>query len=93
MTSASRKRICIIGAGASGMSAAYALGRHPERFEVTVLEKEDCAGGMATSIGIDDQKFGAGYINDGVQGCSPAFANTMRMFRMLGFEPTEVGMQ
>ena len=93
MTTNNRKRVCIVGAGASGMSAAYALSRHPERYEVTVFEKESCAGGMATSIGIDDRKFGADYINDGVQGCSPAFANTMRMFRMLGFEPTEVGMQ
>ena len=75
------------------MSAAYALSRHPDRFEVTVFDKEAVAGGMATSIDIDPAKYGASYINDGVQGCSPAFANTMRMFRMLGFEPTEVGMQ
>ncbi|KAI0074371.1 FAD/NAD(P)-binding domain-containing protein [Panus rudis PR-1116 ss-1] len=88
-----RKRVCIVGAGASGMSAAYALSRHPDKFEVTVFEKAGFAGGMATSIDIDSDKYGASYINDGVQGCSPAFANTMRMFRMLGFEPTEVGMQ
>ena len=87
------QRICIVGAGASGMSAAYALSRHPDKYEVTVYDKESVAGGMATSISIDAEKYGASYINDGVQGCSPAFANTMRMFRMLGFEPTEVGMQ
>ncbi|KAJ3554515.1 hypothetical protein NM688_g3070 [Phlebia brevispora] len=88
-----RQRVCIVGAGASGMSAAYALSLHPDRYEVTVYDKEPVAGGMATSIDIDSNKYGASYINDGVQGCSPAFANTMRMFRMLGFEPTEVGMQ
>ena len=75
------------------MSAAYALSRHPDRYHVTVYDKEAVAGGMATSISVDTDKYGASYINDGVQGCSPAFANTMRMFRMLGFEPTEVGMQ
>ncbi|KAI0745541.1 FAD/NAD-P-binding domain-containing protein [Earliella scabrosa] len=48
---------------------------------------------MATSIDIDASKYGADYINDGVQGCSPVFANTLRMFRMLGFEATEVDMQ
>ena len=75
------------------MSAAYALSRHPERYQVTVFDKEEVAGGMATSIDIDPSKFGASYINDGVQGCSPAFANTIRMFKQLGFECTEVGMQ
>ena len=74
------------------MSAAYALSQHPDRYEVTVYDKESVAGGMATSIDIDS-KYGASYINDGVQGCSPAFANTIRMSKILGFVPTEVGMQ
>ncbi|TCD68068.1 hypothetical protein EIP91_011613 [Steccherinum ochraceum] len=87
------KRVCIVGAGASGMSAAYALSKHPEKYLVTVFDKESVCGGMATSVDIDSEKYGAAYINDGVQGCSPAFANTIRMFRMLGFEATEVGMQ
>ncbi|THH29953.1 hypothetical protein EUX98_g4241 [Antrodiella citrinella] len=90
---ATPKRVCVVGAGASGMSAAYALSKHPEKYQVTVFDKEILAGGMATSLDIDAGKYGATYINDGVQGCSPAFANTLRMFRMLGFEPTEVGMQ
>ena len=93
MTSNVRQRVCIIGAGASGMSAAYALSQHPDRYDVTVYDKESVAGGMATSIALDASKYGASYINDGVQGCSPVFANTLRMFRMIGFEPTEVGMQ
>lgn len=75
------------------MSAAYALSRHPEKYQVTVFDKQEVAGGMATSIDIDSVKYGAAYINDGVQGCSPVFANTLRLFRMLGFEATEVGMQ
>lgn len=87
------KRVCIVGAGASGMSAAYAFSRHPDKFQVTVFDRQTVSGGMATSIDIDAEKYGASYINDGVQGCSPVFANTLRMFRMIGFEPTEVGMQ
>lgn len=59
-----RKRVCIVGAGASGSSAAYALSRHPDEFEVTVFDKEAVAGGMATSIDIDAAKYGASYIND-----------------------------
>ena len=87
------KRVCIVGAGASGMAAAYALSKHPDKFAVTIFDKEPVPGGMATSINIDPSKYGATYINDGVQGCSPAFANSLRMFRTLGFEATEVGMQ
>jgi predicted NAD/FAD-binding protein len=86
-------RVCIVGAGSAGMAAAYALSRHPDRFHVTVFDKQKDAGGMATSISIDSARYGADYINDGVQGCSPAFANTINMFHRLGYEPTEVGMQ
>ncbi|EMD32158.1 hypothetical protein CERSUDRAFT_119132 [Gelatoporia subvermispora B] len=93
MASVKPVRVCIVGAGASGMSAAYALSRHPDRYQVTVFDKAPLTGGMATSIDIDADKYGAAYINDGVQGCSPVFANTLCMFRMLGFEATEVGMQ
>ncbi|KAK1926729.1 FAD/NAD(P)-binding domain-containing protein [Papiliotrema laurentii] len=88
-----KKRVCVVGAGASGMSAAYSMSLDPEKFEVTVFDKEKEAGGMATSIKIDAEKYGAGYINDGVQGCSPQFYNTIRMFDILGFKPTPVGMQ
>lgn len=93
VASTTPKRVCIVGAGASGMAAAYALSRHPDRFQVTVYDKQNVAGGMATSLEIDANAYGASYINDGVQGCSPVFANTLRMFRMLGFEASEVGMQ
>jgi protoporphyrinogen oxidase len=71
-----KTRVCIVGAGAAGMSCAYALSKHPEKYEVTVFDKKSEAGGMATSISIDSKRYGASYINDGVQGCSPAFANT-----------------
>jgi protoporphyrinogen oxidase len=58
------KRIAIVGAGAAGMAAAYALSRQPDRFAVTVFDKEDHPGGMATSIEIDKEMYGAGYVND-----------------------------
>lgn len=32
------------------MSAAYAMSLDPEKFEVTVFDKEEEAGGMATSV-------------------------------------------
>ncbi|EUC61602.1 flavin containing amine oxidasedehydrogenase, putative [Rhizoctonia solani AG-3 Rhs1AP] len=88
-----KTRVCIVGAGASGMSCAYALGKHPDKYQVTIFDKQPEAGGMATSIPIDAGRYGASYINDGVQGCSPAFANTIKMFKLLGYECTKVGMQ
>ncbi|KAG8710726.1 hypothetical protein FRC11_004189 [Ceratobasidium sp. 423] len=88
-----KTRVCIVGAGASGMSCAYALGKHPDKYAITIFDKQSEAGGMATSIPIDAERYGASYINDGVQGCSPAFANTIKMFKLLGYECTKVGMQ
>lgn len=76
-----------------GMSAAFAFSQHPDKFEVTLFERSSYAGGMATSVDIDSEKYGASYINDGVQGASPVFHNTYAMFDRLGFKSSEVGMQ
>lgn len=86
-------RVPIVGAGAAGLSAAYALSKHPDKFTVTVFEKEPVAGGMANSMNVDSTQCGASYINDGVQGCSSAFANTLCIFRDLGYPPEKVDMQ
>jgi len=75
------------------MSAAYALSQHPEKFAVTLYERSASAGGMATSVDIDAAKYGAAYINDGVQGASPVFHNTYAMFDELGFAASDVDMQ
>ena len=86
-------RVAIVGAGAAGLSAAYAFSKHPDKFIVVVFEQEHVTGGMASSMDIDTNLCGASYINDGVQGCSPAFANTLRIFRELGYPPQKVDMQ
>lgn len=52
MTS-NKKKILIVGCGAAGVAAAYALGQHPEKFEVTIWDKNSLAGGVATSEHID----------------------------------------
>ncbi|KAF9534035.1 FAD/NAD-P-binding domain-containing protein [Crepidotus variabilis] len=86
-------RVLIVGAGASGMSAAYAFSQHPDRFSVKVYERSSSCGGMATSHPIDASKYGASYINDGVQGASPVFHNTYAIFEKLGYKASEVDMQ
>jgi protoporphyrinogen oxidase len=63
-----KKRVLIVGAGAAGMSCAEQLSQHKDRFDVTVIESQDYCGGQAFSIPIDEKKFGAGWMNQGVQG-------------------------
>ena len=47
---------------------------------------------MAKSVPIDG-RYGADYINDGVQGASSIFHNTFAMLDVLGFKASPVGMQ
>jgi hypothetical protein len=51
-------------------SCAATLANHPEKFKVTVLERADVVGGQATSIPLDEDKYGASWMNNGVQGGS-----------------------
>jgi NADPH-dependent 2,4-dienoyl-CoA reductase/sulfur reductase-like enzyme len=64
-----KKRVLIVGAGAAGMSCADGLSQHPERFDVTLIDAQDYCGGQMFSIPIDEKKFGAPWLNQGVQGC------------------------
>ena len=86
-------RVAIVGAGAAGLSAALALSNHPDKFSVTVFEKVPVPGDMASSMDIDCERYGASFINDGVQGCLPPFANTLHTLRDFEFSPEEVDMQ
>eukprot|EP00667_Euglena_gracilis_P006630 EG_transcript_6685 len=85
-----RRRVCIIGAGAAGMAAAWSLGRFPERYAVTVYERAGVAGGVATSEAVG----GAGLvINDGVQGGAKSYRNTLLLHALFGFHGSPVHMR
>ncbi|KAJ5919390.1 hypothetical protein N7466_010333 [Penicillium verhagenii] len=88
-----RKKIAIIGAGAAGMSCAAQLANHPDRFEITMFDTDSHTGGQATSISLDESKYGASWLNDGVQGGSAIFRHTFRFFRQYGYEPQPVQLQ
>ncbi|KAH7144643.1 hypothetical protein B0J13DRAFT_555703 [Dactylonectria estremocensis] len=88
-----KKHIVIVGAGAAGMSCAATLANHPDKFKVTVLEKCSVVGGQATSIPLDEQKYGAAWMNNGVQGGSPIFKHTFRFFQQYGHQPQDVQLQ
>ena len=72
------------------MACAASMARYPDKFDVTVIERQDHAGGQAISTAIDKNYYGADYVNDGVQGGSDIFAHTFRWFREYGYECHEV---
>ena len=50
-------------------------------------------GGQATSISLDQEKYGTTWMNDGVQGGSPIFKHTFKFFKKYGHEPAHVRLQ
>jgi len=76
-----------------GMSCAYHLSQHPEKFDVTLIDAVDYCGGQAFSIPIDKQTHGASWLNQGVQGGSYIFHHTMTMFSRQGYHADPVKLQ
>ena len=74
-------------------SCAATLAQHPEKYKVTIIERMGVTGGQATSIALDKEKYGASWLNDGVQGGSPIFRHTFNFFKKYGHEPKEVKLQ
>ncbi|KAL4871510.1 hypothetical protein BDV12DRAFT_194274 [Aspergillus spectabilis] len=93
MASQEKKRIAIIGAGAAGMSCAATLAKQPTKYSVTLFDSVPQTGGQATSLTLDSSKYGASWLNDGVQGGSSIFAHTFKFFRDQGFAAQEVKLQ
>ncbi|PMD43349.1 flavin-containing amine oxidasedehydrogenase-like protein [Hyaloscypha variabilis F] len=75
------------------MATADTLAAHPERFKVTIVERMPVTGGQATSISLDQAKYGTAWMNDGVQGGSPIFKHTFNFFQKYGHKPQEVKLQ
>ncbi|MBL9026495.1 MAG: FAD-dependent oxidoreductase [Myxococcales bacterium] len=80
--------IAVVGAGAAGLAAAYALGES-KRFDVDLFEASARVGGVAGSLELG----GARFINDGVQAAAPSYANVLALHRRLGFEPAPISMR
>ncbi|CAG5120407.1 unnamed protein product [Candidula unifasciata] len=76
-------RVLIVGSGASGIAAAYALGKCPDRFDVHVWEKSALPGGVASSVRIEGP--GNLFINDGVQGGTRSYRNVLNLMTEFGF--------
>lgn len=83
-----KRRTLVVGAGAAGTAAAWALTRDPALdFEVDVWEASSVPGGVATSEAVEST-----FINDGVQGAAPSYHNTLALHALFGFVPTPVHM-
>jgi predicted NAD/FAD-binding protein len=87
-----RKRVLIVGAGAAGMSTAYHLSQHPEKYDITVIDAVDYCGGQAFSIPLDKKRHGASWFNQGVQGGSYIFHHTLTMFARQGYHADPVNL-
>lgn len=87
------KKVLVVGAGAAGMSAAYHLSEHPDKFDVTIIDAVDYCGGQAFSIPLDKEKYWASWANQGVQGGSYIFHHTLTMFQRQGFHSDPVELQ
>ncbi|KAL4735850.1 hypothetical protein BDV11DRAFT_173450 [Aspergillus similis] len=93
MANSNRKRIAVVGAGAAGMSCATTLAKHPAKFDIALIDSVSQTGGQATSLPLDSSKYGASWLNDGVQGGSSIFKHTFKFFRDYGYSPREVKLQ
>ena len=58
-----------------------------------MIERMSVVGGQATSIALDKDKYGTSWMNDGVQGGSPAFKHTEHFFKRYGYGQEEVKLQ
>lgn len=92
-TRKSPKSVLVVGAGAAGMSCASRLALHPEKFQVTLIDEQDFCGGQAFSIPVDKEKYGADWLNQGVQGGSPIYHHTCWLFKECGFEAPPCSLQ
>ncbi|KAL8865256.1 MAG: hypothetical protein Q9174_006983 [Haloplaca sp. 1 TL-2023] len=88
-----KKNVVIIGGGAAGMSCAATLAQHPDKFKVTILERMSVVGGQATSIGLDESKYGTSWMNDGVQGGAASFKHTLHYFQKYGHKEQAIKLQ
>lgn len=75
------------------MSCAHHLANHPDKFDVTLIDAVNYCGGQAFSIPIDKARFGASWLNQGVQGGSYIFHHTLTMFARQGFHADPVNLQ
>ncbi|MFI1401138.1 FAD-dependent oxidoreductase [Streptomyces sp. NPDC020681] len=81
------QRIGIIGGGISGLAAAWALHRHPDRFEIQVYEKESRIGGNAVTVDVPQHNAPPIPVDISVTACIvSAYHHYTEMLRRCGID-------
>ncbi|QLE70253.1 hypothetical protein FGW37_00255 [Streptomyces rectiverticillatus] len=82
-----RERIAIVGAGAAGLGAAWALSRHPDRFDVEVYEAAPTLGGNARTEDFPQRDGGTVPADIAVTAFIPSvYHHYAELLRRLGIE-------
>ena len=66
------RRIAIVGGGISGLGAAWALNRHPDRFDFRLFEAQDRVGGNAVTVEMPQDGGGSIPFDISVTACIPS---------------------
>ena len=81
------KRIAIIGGGVSGLGAAWALHRHPDRFDFRLYEARDQVGGNAITADMPQDDGGAIPFDISVTALIPSvYHHILLLMRQFGIE-------
>ncbi|MBP2400931.1 FAD-dependent oxidoreductase [Streptomyces syringium] len=82
-----RERIAIVGAGAAGLGAAWALSRHPDRFDFEVYETAATVGGNARTADFPQRDGGTVPADIAVTAFIPSvYHNHVELMSLLGIE-------
>ena len=81
------RRVAIIGAGVSGLGAAWALNRHPERFDFRLFEAQEQVGGNAVTADMPQDDGTSIPFDISVTACIPkVYHHILLLMQMYGVE-------
>jgi len=82
-----RRKIAIIGGGVSGLGAAWALHRHPDRFDIRLFEANATVGGNAITVDMPQDDGQSIPFDISVTACIPTvYHNYVQLLRQHGIK-------
>jgi len=90
MTTTSPRRVAVIGGGISGLGAAWALNREPDRFDVRLFEANDQLGGNAVTADMPQADGSSIPFDISVTACIPSvYHHIVLLMQQFGIELLE----
>ena len=81
------RRVAIVGGGISGLGAAWALHRHPDRFDFRLFEAQDRIGGNAVTADMPQDDGGTIPFDISVTACIPSvYRHMLLLMRSFGID-------